>query len=1270
MLMASVFSAKAFVVGGLEYYPLSSNADETGCIPVYCDGYASSSTATTLSIDGFVIYNGTKYHVEEIEASAFQGNTNLVTVLINTGVVHIRPLAFKGCSNLKNLYLPNSLNKIDEQAFSGLHKSLIISAAWLGHVPTLGSNAFDYSNTNIFFNVPTRDEETLCKQTSLKSFKFQVAPQYAKDVSFASNGLCYCVTKLPSTTSVGEMALVGRDLETTDVVIDEYKETYSTYSPWPNKIVVTAIAPKAFWYTEVSNNPVTKVDLSYYNGRWDNTKREYEKIEIGDSAFYGGSKLTTARLCDAKVGAGAFQNCTLLSSLTLSNGSIGNYAFSGCSSLSGSSGTLRLGGYSTTDKLSITGAYAFEKATMMKVYLNNNVDAVSQLAFANCPRLAEYEVASDNAYYSSYNTMLFDKGQTKLVSVPTYFKQASIDHATLPNTVTEIGERALQGNTKVWYMYVPYGVTKIGDYAFDSSSLISLNIPSSVTSFGTWLVYGCSSLKYIGLNKELLSLPSKDVFYLGDNKYFSGTFYYPVKTHYTLSETDKDDTYYEKYKYYVDGKKEYGAFDLLIYTDSYTPFCFNLDKSKYEATVVPGKSNGNFLRPTGTTINIPASVSTRGENYTVTRLGNAAFINNTTVTTINVPNSVRVFDGYFPYKWYTGSDGYTSSMYSSWGDPDKPRDGFQFYGCTNLTTVKLPSALECVPTSCFRKTKVKNVILPYGVQIIAGEAFCESAVETLLVPSSVKRFSGSELQRATKLKTLVLNVPYDKLGAADGNGSYEYSSYTIFDISMPSNMDVYIPASEAVWGGGSEMILPNDKWKNDNLFSRHKVHIGAFDFYANNGTSTVYLTVTDAKKRTCKYVYIPSTLSGAIKSVNIGDVLTDYYYTDKQYTADTMDPYAFLNCTSLSDVKLSVSLYDIPAFAFCGTTALKSFPFQDPQCQNLKTIGAFAFEGSGLSGSVVLPGEDLTGIGAYAFSSCKSINKLYVKYHPKFTVDKDYPIFSDMNNNFICYVDHRRFPYYYRTYTGFDTSSANYSSQLQPFLNPSHKWTTASFPKIFDNKGKAATNYTVSLKNLYNRGGKVYALGTTIPSQSGTIVKTEVKASGNCGAADMQGYLIEAEPEAIIDLSTTNTTDLKVTGNLLRPSAMALEATGGQIALTSYDTQYCSQTGVYTLEPSNGSSSFLVRLDSYNGDVGDAYYMVNPNPGFKTIPIVDEGTEPGPEEHLKGDVNEDKKVDISDIVAVINQIAGTASYRYANVNEDKKVDISDIVAIINIIAAQ
>ncbi len=52
------------------------------------------------------------------------------------------------------------------------------------------------------------------------------------------------------------------------------------------------------------------------------------------------------------------------------------------------------------------------------------------------------------------------------------------------------------------------------------------------------------------------------------------------------------------------------------------------------------------------------------------------------------------------------------------------------------------------------------------------------------------------------------------------------------------------------------------------------------------------------------------------------------------------------------------------------------------------------------------------------------------------------------------------------------------------------------------------------------------------------------------------------------------------------------------------------------------------------------------------------------------DVNQDGKVDISDIVAVINTIAGDNTYKStSDTNGDKKTDISDIVAIINAIAA-
>ena len=50
------------------------------------------------------------------------------------------------------------------------------------------------------------------------------------------------------------------------------------------------------------------------------------------------------------------------------------------------------------------------------------------------------------------------------------------------------------------------------------------------------------------------------------------------------------------------------------------------------------------------------------------------------------------------------------------------------------------------------------------------------------------------------------------------------------------------------------------------------------------------------------------------------------------------------------------------------------------------------------------------------------------------------------------------------------------------------------------------------------------------------------------------------------------------------------------------------------------------------------------------------------------DVNKDRAVDVSDIVAVINHIAGIRVFEKADVNGDQLVNISDVVSLINFIA--
>ena len=76
------------------------------------------------------------------------------------------------------------------------------------------------------------------------------------------------------------------------------------------------------------------------------------------------------------------------------------------------------------------------------------------------------------------------------------------------------------------------------------------------------------------------------------------------------------------------------------------------------------------------------------------------------------------------------------------------------------------------------------------------------------------------------------------------------------------------------------------------------------------------------------------------------------------------------------------------------------------------------------------------------------------------------------------------------------------------------------------------------------------------------------------------------------------------------------------------------------------------------------------NPYANTwVVISKKADEPAP---IPGDVNEDTEVNINDVVAIINVMAGTASWPNANVNGDPDgaVDINDVVAVINIMAGK
>ena len=156
---------------------------------------------------------------------------------------------------------------------------------------------------------------------------------------------------------------------------------------------------------------------------------------IGDSAFYGGTSLSSITIPDSvtHIGDSAFSWCESLSSITIPDSvtHIGDSAFSKCTSLSS---------ITIPDSVTHIGDSAFSKCTSLSfITIPDSVTHIGNSAFSKC---------------------------------------TSLSSITIPDSVTHIGNEAFSECTSLSSITIPDSVTHIGDSAFSwCESLSSINIP-------------------------------------------------------------------------------------------------------------------------------------------------------------------------------------------------------------------------------------------------------------------------------------------------------------------------------------------------------------------------------------------------------------------------------------------------------------------------------------------------------------------------------------------------------------------------------------------------------------------------------------------------------------------------------------------------------------------------------------------------------------------------------------------------------------------------
>ena len=319
-------------------------------------------------------------------------------------------------------------------------------------------------------------------------------------------------------------------------------------------------------------------------------------------------------------------------------------------------------------------------------------------------------------------------------------------------------------------------------------------------------------------------------------------------------------------------------------------------------------------------VDIPAEIYGKS----VTSIGDWAFENCTSLTSITIPDSVTSIEWYA----FQGCTSLTSitipNSVTSIGD-------LAFDGCTSLTSITIPDSVTSIGKSAFYGcTSLTSITIPNSVTSISGSAFSGcSSLTSIMIPNSVTWIGDWAFNGCTSLKSVTIPNGVMSIGEYAFRGCKSLTSITI-------------PSSVTCIGDS------------------------AFEDCTSLTSITIPSSVTSIAARLFEDCTSLTSITIPNSVTSIGD---DAFRGCTSFTSITIpnsvtsiDDWAFSGCTSLTSITIPDSVTEIGYSAFEGCTSLTSITIPN----SLTSIGYGAFEGCTSLTSITIP-NSVTSIDGYAF---------------------------------------------------------------------------------------------------------------------------------------------------------------------------------------------------------------------------------------------------------------------------------------------------------------